>query len=411
MIEFKETRLSNGLSVIAHHDPSTPWAVCNVLYKVGSKDEDPSLTGFAHLFEHLMFGGSKNAPRFDEVVQQAGGTNNAFTSPDITSYYISLPKHQLETALWLESDRMFNANLSNETIEVQKKVVVEEFRQRYLNQPYGDAWLLIRDLAYKKHPYRWATIGKEIAHIENATTKQVHEFHQKWYKPSNAILVVGSSYEPQDVFELAEKWFGGIKDVPIIRPDLPQEPLQPEARFIEVTRPVPQHCAYWAFPICDAKHEDYYALYLWGSILGEGKSSRLYKELVDEKSLFTQVAAFALESFDPGLFVFFGMIHEAAVAQEAIEAFEKLIFSAGEDILDEYELQKVKNTTETHLVSGQVELLDRVLAISESAALGQLTLLNQRAEKIQAVTVQKMKEVAAKYLVSFRKNLLKYTPE
>lgn len=403
--------MANGLTVIVHTDAGSPWAVCNLLYKVGSRDENPEVTGFAHLFEHLMFGGSKNAPRFDEVVQQAGGTNNAFTSPDITSYYISLPKHQLETALWLESDRMFNANLSDETIDIQKKVVIEEYNQRYLNQPYGDAWLLLRDLTYKVHPYRWATIGKEIAHIENATPDQVHKFHNRWYRPSNAVLVIGSSYAADEVFALAEKWFGEFEDSGFERPTLPTEPIQKEARIKEVVRPVPQHCAYWAFPICEASHDDYPALYLWGSILGEGKSSRLYKDLVDGKGLFTQVGAYALESFDPGMFVFFGMVHEDAEPDAAIEAFENIIFNAANEVLDEHELQKVKNTTETQLVSSRIEMLDRVLALSEYAALGNTGLANDRTIKIQGVTVAKMREVAAKYLIPSKKNLLKYTPE
>src|SRR6185369_13112206 len=275
MIEYNRTTLSNGLTVIVHEDESTPLVTVNILYKVGARDEDPNRTGFAHLFEHLMFGGSVNIPDYDAPLQVAGGDNNAFTNNDITNYYLTLPAQNLETAFWLESDRMLNLAFSEKSLDVQRSVVIEEFKQRYLNQPYGDVWLLLRPLAYQKHPYKWATIGKEISHIEDATMQDVKPFFKKHYNPANAILVVAGDVELEQVKQLCEKWFEPIPSGKKIERKLPAEPKQKEKRTFNTEAKVPANALYKTFHMPGRFHKDYYAVDMLGDILSRGESSRL----------------------------------------------------------------------------------------------------------------------------------------
>ncbi|MFM9026621.1 MAG: M16 family metallopeptidase, partial [Bacteroidota bacterium] len=308
MIRFSRHVLSNGLPLIVHEDPSTPLATVNLLYKVGARDEDPKRTGFAHLFEHLMFGGSVNIPEYDSPLQLAGGDNNAFTNNDITNYYCTLPANNLETAFWLESDRMLSLAFSEKSLDVQRQVVVEEFKQRYLNQPYGDVWLLLRPLAYKVHPYQWATIGKEVSHIEEATLQDVRDFFFKYYTPDNAVLVVAGGVKEGSVVELAEKWFGGIQRNIASRPPYPAEPRQQEERRLTVKRDIPFDALYMAFHACSRLDDDFYATDLMTDILSRGKSSRLYNVLVKEKKLFSDVSAYLTGDFDKGLVVVEGKL-------------------------------------------------------------------------------------------------------
>jgi len=230
VVNFERFSLPNGLRVVVHRDTSTPMAVVNVMYDVGAKDEDPNKTGFAHLFEHLMFGGSVNIPVYDEPLQMAGGENNAYTTNDLTNYYIQIPAENLETAFWLESDRMLSLAFTDNSLEVQRKVVCEEFKEHYLNKPYGDVWLKLRELAYEVHPYRWMTIGKELSHIENAQLQDVKNFFFKHYRPVNAILVVAGNVTVDQVKTLAEKWFGPIGSGQKYNRNLPEEPQQSRAK-------------------------------------------------------------------------------------------------------------------------------------------------------------------------------------
>ena len=286
MIAFKEFTLENGLQVIVHEDPTVQIAVMNILYDVGSRDEHPDKTGFAHLFEHLMFGGSKNIPNYDEPLQRVGGENNAFTNTDITNYYLTLPASNLETGFWLESDRMLSLSFDPKVLEVQQKVVIEEFKQRYLNQPYGDVWLKLRPLTYKVHPYKWATIGKEMSHIENATLQDVKDFFFRYYVPNNALMVVAGNVTIDQVKKLSEKWFGpiprGIKSRNMLT-----EPVQEEKRFLKVSAKVPANAFYKAYHMPGRFHNDYYAIDLLSDILSRGQSSRLYQQLVKKKEIFT----------------------------------------------------------------------------------------------------------------------------
>ena len=295
MIKFEKFTLENGLKVIVHKDESTPIVAFNLLYDVGARDEDENQTGFAHLFEHLMFGGSINIPNFDEPLQKVGGTNNAFTSNDITNYYITVPKENLETAFWLESDRMMSLAFTDKSLEVQRSVVIEEFKQNYLNQPYGDVWLLLRPLAYTSHPYKWATIGKEVGHIENATMDDVKIFFYKHYLPNNAVLTVAGNIELNEVKQLTDKWFGDIPSGNVPKRDLPIEPEQTEQRRLKVERNVPANAIYKAYKMCSKTHPDYYTTDLLSDVLSLGKASRLYISLVKVQTLFSEISAFLSE--------------------------------------------------------------------------------------------------------------------
>ena len=291
MIKYERIVLKNGLKVISHYDPSTPLAAINILYNVGSKDENQDKTGFAHLFEHLMFEGSENIPSYDDVVQEMSGENNAFTNTDITNYYVSIPAQNIEKAFWLESDRMNSLTISEEKCKLQRHVVIEEFKQRYLNQPYGDLWLLMRPLTYKAHPYQWATIGKDISHIENASIEDVRAFYDKFYSPDNAILVVSGNVKPDMVFSLAEKWFGSIARKGNYVRNLPTEAVQKKQRKQIVKRDVPHNILLKTYHICRNSHPDYYAIDLISDILSSGNSSRFHQQLVKKQRLFTEASA------------------------------------------------------------------------------------------------------------------------
>ncbi|WP_347160273.1 M16 family metallopeptidase [Pontibacter chitinilyticus] len=398
MIEFKEFTLDNGLQVIVHEDPTTPMAVLNVLYNVGSRDEEESHTGFAHLFEHLMFSGSLNIPVYDEPLQRVGGENNAFTSPDITNYYLSLPAQNIETGFWLESDRMLNLAFSKNGLEVQRKVVVEEFKQNYLNQPYGDVWLKLRPLAYKEHPYKWATIGKEIAHIEDATMDIVKAFFKKHYAPSNAILVVAGNVTFEKAKELAEKWFGPIPAGEKYTRHIPREPQQTAPRVLETSADVPLSAIYKAYHMPARTEQDYYAVDLISDILGRGKSSRLYERLVKEQKLFNSISASVSGSIEPGLLIIQGKLSEGTDLQEANAAIEAINQELMDQLVDEEELNKVKNQAETSLVFSEIELLNRAMNLAYGKLLGDANFVNTEGAKIQAVTPADIQRCARQVL-------------
>lgn len=394
MIQFDKFKLKNNLTVIVHQDKSTPLACLNILYDVGARDEDESKTGFAHLFEHLMFGGSVNIPNYDEPLQLVGGENNAFTTNDITNYYCTVPAENIETAFWLESDRMLSLAFTEKSLEVQRSVVIEEFKQRYLNQPYGDVWLLLRPLAYKNHPYKWATIGKEISHIEEATMQDVKSFFKKHYSPSNAIMVIAGDVELDQVKKLCEKWFEPIENVEKPKRNLPVESKQTEPRRLTVERDVPANSIYKAYHMCSRKDDEYHTIDVISDILSRGNSSRLYKTLIKEKQLFTEINAYVMGDFDKGLFVISGKTPDHVKMEDA----EKAIFEELEKIKNELvgldELQKCKNKVESSVTFSETDVLTKATNLAISELLGDAELINQEIEKYAAVTREGIKEQA-----------------
>ncbi|MVM38903.1 insulinase family protein [Spirosoma sp. HMF3257] len=398
MIHYEQFVLDNGLRVFVHEDESTPIAAVNILYNVGSRDEDPAKTGFAHLFEHLMFGGSRNIPSYDEPLQKVGGENNAFTSPDITNYYITLPAANLETAFWLESDRMLSLSFDPQVLDVQQKVVIEEFKQRYLNQPYGDVWLKLRPLAYQQHPYRWATIGKDISHIEEATMDDVKSFFFKYYLPNNAILVVAGNVTVEQVKQLCAKWFAPIPaGDPYIR-QLPKEPKQTEARMMETAAKVPLNGLYKAYHMPGRFDVDFYNADLLSDMLGRSKSSRLYQKLLRGNPMFSSVNAYITASIDPGLLIVQGNLNKGVSLEEADAAVEAVVQEFIDQTVPEDELAKVKNQAEATLAFSEVELLNRAMNLAYAANAGNPDLVNQEAAQIQAVTPDAIQAMAKQVL-------------
>lgn len=396
MVEFNRFTLKNGLRVLVHEDHTTPMAVVNLLYDVGAKDEDPEQTGFAHLFEHLMFGGSVNIPQYDGPLQLVGGENNAFTSNDITNYYITLPALNLETAFWLESDRMLSLAFSEKSLDVQRNVVSEEFKQRYLNQPYGDAWLKLSPLAYKKHPYQWPTIGKELSHIENAKIEDVKAFFKKHYTPQNAILVIAGNVQVDEVKALAEKWFEPIDSGNHYKRQLPVEPKQSKARRKTIKSNVPSDSIMIAFHMGGRLDDEYYTCDLISDILSQGQSSRLYRRLLKEQELFSEINAYITGSIDPGLFIIEGKPNEGVsieVAEEALWAeLQKMKY---EYVLD-YELEKVKNKTESTLEFSELSILNKAMNLAYFELIGSASLINTEAERYLAVTLEDIKTQSKK---------------
>jgi zinc protease len=408
MISYKQFTLSNGLQVIVHEDSSTTLVVMDVIYDVGSRDEDSERTGFAHLFEHLMFGGSVNIPSYDAPLQSVGGENNAFTTPDLTNYYISLPYQNLETAFWLESDRMLSLAFNPQSLEVQRKVVIEEFKQRYLNQPYGDVWLKFRPLIYQHHPYRWATIGKEIKHIEEATLDDVKAFFQKHYVPSNAILVVAGQVKFDEVKTLAEKWFGPIPAGVKPKRNLPKEPQQAEDRRLEIKADVPSNRIYLAYPVVGRYEDGYFAIDFLSDLLGRNESSFLYIELVQNKRIFDSLSASLTGSMDPGLMVVSGQVCEGVDVEDA----EKLLLDAIERFvqkgIDADGLQRVKNQAEASLVFGEVEVLNRAMNLAMAANAGNVDFVNMEAAQMAEVDLKDVQSWAERLFVQGKKNTLLY---
>lgn len=395
MINFDKFSLENGLCIIVHQDKSTPIVAFNVLYDVGSKDEKPDKTGFAHLFEHLMFGGSINIPKYDQPLQKVGGENNAFTSSDITNYYLTLPKQNLETAFWLESDRMLNLAFNKKSLDVQKKVVIEEFKQVFLNQPYGDAWLLLRPLAFKVHPYQWTTIGKEISHISDATMKDVKVFYNTYYNPENAIVVIGGDVDLNQIKKLSQKWFGSIPKGNGQQRNITREPVQISAREETVRRDVPADAIYKAFHMCSRRNKNYHATDLLSDILSNGDSSRLFQQLVKKQKLFTDISAFLTGEIEEGLFVITGKILKGVDIKIAEKSLNKELSKLINHQLKESELQKVKNKVEAALVFSEVMILNKVINLAYMELLGDADLINQEVKNYAKVTTQQIKDVAS----------------
>jgi zinc protease len=386
MIQFEKFTLANGLRVIVHQDLSTPMAVMDIMYDVGARDEDPEKTGFAHLFEHLMFGGSLHIENYDEPLQMAGGENNAYTTNDLTNYYIQLPAENLETAFWLESDRMLSLSFNDKSLDVQRKVVCEEFKEHYLNKPYGDVWHKMRELAYKVHPYRWMTIGRELSHIENATVQDVKDFFFRYYRPVNAVLVVAGNVTTERVKQLAEKWFGDIPPGTPYRRNLPQEPEQTEERKMEVKTNVPLDAMYKCWHMASRLDHKYYIVDLLTDILSGGGSSRLYQALVKEKQLFSNIECHHFGSTDNGLVVVEGKLVKGIKMEDAEHAVNSELNKIQNELVPENELQKVKNKTESMIAFEDMSLMSRANSLAYYEILGDANWMNFELEKYASVT-------------------------
>jgi zinc protease len=388
MIQFEKFTLSNGLRVIVHQDLSTPMAVMNIMYDVGARDEDPERTGFAHLFEHLMFGGSLNIANYDEPLQRAGGENNAYTTNDITNYYIQLPAENLETAFWLESDRMLSLAFSTKSLDVQRKVVCEEFKEHYITKPYGDVWHRLRELAYKTHPYRWMTIGKELSHIENAQLEDVKNFFFKYYRPVNAIMVVAGNVTTGQVRSLAEKWFAEIPAGEKYKRNLPQEPEQTGERKSEVRANVPLDALYKCWHMPARLDRRYYIVDLLTDILSGGGSSRLYQALVKEKQLFSNIECYHFGSTDAGLLAIEGKLVKGIKMEDAEMAIEIELNKIKDEPVSDAELQKVKNKTESMMAFEDMSVMSRANSLAYYELLGDASWINFELEKYGSVTTE-----------------------
>jgi len=388
MIQFEKFILPNGLKILVHHDASTPIVAMNILYNVGARDEHPDKTGFAHLFEHLMFGGSINIPDYDEPLERAGGENNAFTNNDITNYYLTIPKPNLETAFWLESDRMLDLAFSLKSLRVQRDVVVEEFKETNLNQPYGDLWMMLRPLAYKVHPYQWSTIGKEIAHIQNAKMDDVKAFYQKFYNPNNAIMTIAGDVETEEIRLLAEKWFGPIPAGDEYIRNLPEEPIQTEARKLTVERDVPFDAIYMAFHMCRRNDMAYYPTDLISEVLSNGDSSRFDRELIKNQCLFTEINAWITGDIDEGLFIISGKLVKGVSMEKAEEAILKELEKLKSEKIDDSELQKIKNKMESMIVFSEMKVLEKAMDLAFAELLGDASQYNQELGYYLAVSAE-----------------------
>jgi predicted Zn-dependent peptidase len=410
MIDFERYVLNNGLTVLIHQDKSTPLAAINILYKVGSRDEQADKTGFAHLFEHLMFSGSANVKDFDEPIQNAGGENNAFTNTDLTNYYEILPAENLETALWLESDRLAELNINANSLEVQRKVVIEEFKEVCLNQPYGDAWHKLSKLAYKKHPYQWPTIGKEISHIEEASLSDVQSFFNRYYTPGNAILSVAGPVASEKVLALIKKWFEQIPSDSFPENKYQVEPLQDKLRSLEVKTEVPMPALYMAFHAPGRLESDYYASDILSDALSNGRSSRLYQRLVKQEPICAQIDAYISGSKDPGLFI----IEARPNPGQSLETIKELVWKELDELkrdsISLSELKKLMNKLESSLIFGEVSVLNKAINLGYYEFLGDANLINKQAALYQKLTPGDIQRIARKIFRPENCSYLSYYP-
>ena len=408
MIKYDRFCLDNGLRVLVHEDKSTPLVAMNILYDVGSRDEDPGMTGLAHLFEHLMFGGSVNIPEYDMPLQMVGGENNAFTSNDITNYYLTVPSANIETGFWLESDRMLELDFSQKNLDTQKNVVIEEFNQRYLNQPYGDAILKLRPLAYKVHPYRWPAIGMDISHIENTDLEQVKKFFFSHYAPDNAILALTGNISYDLAFRLTQKWFGPIEKREVKSRKLPVEPVQNEERILSIEKDVPSTALYKVWHIGPRDNMDFHTLDLITDLLAGGESGRLHTKLVREKKLFSEINAYLTSDIDPGLIIVQGKLMKDIDIQHAEEAVNEVIKNLQNRNGIKDEMEKVKNKFESSAVFSYTNILNKAVNLSFYELLGNPELINQEVDAYRKVSQEMVIEAARRYFVPSNCSTLYY---
>lgn len=410
MVTFTRTKLANGLRVLVHEDFSTPMVAVNVLYDVGSRDENPEKTGFAHLFEHLMFAGSKHAPDFDTPLQHAGGENNAYTTNDYTTFYEILPKENLETALWLESDRMAALQISKRTFEVQRRVVLEEFKETCLNEPYGDMWHHLSAMMYAEHPYRWPVIGLKPEHLEVATVADVRHFYQQWYGPTNAVLCIAGNVKSETAVALTEKWFADIPARPAPVRQLPVEPLLTGPVFREVTADVPATAIYVAFRTPARLDPDFYAVDLLSDVLAQGHSSRLYRRLLKEQRLFSSIDAYITASTDPGLFVVEGKPTEGVSVETALAAIWGELEALQQTLLPLEELQKIQHRFESTVVFSELSVLSKAQHLAFYEALDRAELLNEEVNYYERVTPSDLQQAAQTLFRRDHSGTLVYRP-
>ena len=408
MLQINKHTLANGLKLVHNRDASTQMVALNVLYQVGARDEHPDHTGFAHLFEHLMFGGSQNIPDYDTPLQLAGGENNAWTNNDITNYYLTVPKQNVEIGFWLESDRMLCLDFSSKSLEVQRGVVMEEFKQRCLNRPYGDTGHLLRPLVYKEHPYQWPTIGKELNHIAQATLQEVEDFFFSFYAPNNAILAVTGNITFEEAVRLAEKWFGPIPRRELKKRNLPAEPHQTEERRLTVERNVPIESLYMAFRMCDRMHPDYYAYDILSDILSNGRSSRLIQHLVHDRQIFSSIDAHISGSIDAGLFHITGKPANGVSLEDAEKAVWEELQIISNELIDEEELEKVKNKFESTQIFGNLNYLNVATNLAWFEMLSRAEDMDKEVENYRAVTSQQLMDVARKAFTRTNYSVLIY---
>ncbi len=407
MIDYSREVLDNGLTLIHHYDKTTPFVIVNTLYKVGAKHEDEHRTGFAHLFEHLMFSGSKHFADFDKPLQEAGGENNAFTNNDYTNYYDMVPAVNVETPMCLEADRMVNLNINKKSLDVQRKVVCEEFKENYINQPYGNVWHILREMVYEKHPYRWPTIGKELKHVEDATLEDVKAFYSKYYQPSNAILVLAGNIEKEQASKLAKTYFGELTGNAVEK-RIFEEPEQTIAKEKTVYEDVPLNAIYIAFKICDRLHPDYYASDVTSDILSNGTSSRLHQKLVKEEKAFVEIDAYITSSDDIGMFVVEGKITDGIELQKATDLIWAEFKKMKEEKVNESELQKCKNKMLTYMNFSEASLLNRAISLAYYELLGNANLINEEEQQYDAVNAEHIQQFAQKTFTKERSNTLFY---
>lgn len=395
MIHFTRTILDNGLTVICHTDKSTPFVSVNVLYKVGSRNEQEDKTGFAHLFEHLMFGGSEHIADYDRHVQLAGGDSNAYTTNDLTNYYITIPADNLETALWLESDRMAGLNFSQQVLDVQKQVVIEEFKQRYLNHPYGDVWLKLRPLAYRVHPYRWPTIGMSPEHIEKATLEDVKDFFHRFYAPDNAVIAISGNVETDKALEEVKKWFGDLPASHIPASCIPTEPeQQAERRLVVADNPVPADAIYKVFHMGSRISDQFYACDIISDILSNGQSSRLFVNLVKNNRLFSEIDAYVSGDADPGLFIFSGKLSEGVSAEQAEQAIDREMERFIQDGISDHEVEKVINKTKARIAYSEINYQNKAGNLAFFEFLGDIDLINTEEDRYSRLDIDTIRNTA-----------------
>jgi len=410
MVEFSRKILPNGLRVLVHEDPNTPLVAVNVTYHVGSRDENPDKTGFAHLFEHLMFAGSRNAPDFDDPLQRAGGENNAYTTNDYTTFYEILPAENLETALFLESDRMLALSIGQRPLNVQRRVVVEEFKETCLNEPYGDAWHHLSELMFKVHPYRWPVIGLVPEHVENATLDDVRDFFHRWYTPNNAVLTIAGNVRADEVFPLAEKWFAGIPEGPAPQRNLPEEPPQTSLQQRTVHADVPVPAVYLAFRTPPRLHPDFYPMDLLTDVLAQGQSSRLYRRLVKEQTLFSAIDAYVTANLDPGLLIVEGKPAEGVSPETALAAIWTELDALKAVPIETRELEKILHRFESTVVFSETSVLNKAQNLGFYEILDRAELMNEEVATYHAVTPADLQRVAQEMFREEHAGVLVYLP-
>ena len=408
MINYQRTTLDNGLRLIVNTDRSTPLVAVCITYFVGTRDENPERTGFAHLFEHLMFGGSKNAPNFDDYIQSAGGENNAYTNQDMTVYYEVVPRENLEIALWLEADRMADLTLNKKALNVQRKVVVEEFKETCLNEPYADVWHYLGPLVYKKHPYQVPTIGKEIDHIKNASLEDVQSFFKKFYRPNNAVLTLSGNIEMEEAKALVEKWFGDLPAGEAIDRNYPQEEEQTEARTLDIYAAVPLKALYIAFPAAKRNEAAYYADSLLTDVLAEGEASRLYKSLVKDKLMFSEIDAYTTGTLDTSLVVIEGKLYDNITFEAAEAAIWAELEHLKNNPLAEREWEKLQNQVETNLVFSELSSSNKASNLGYYEVMGDLERINSEHQAHREATPSVLQARAKALFQKQRSNTLRY---